>query len=106
MSEVLYERLVQGVIGLVHPAGTIYLDAANNRAGAVLCDGSELSRTEYFELFQAIGTKFGAGDGKTTFNLPDIRSPGQGICYYIYTGLTEDELEAVSQENNAEVIAS
>lgn len=39
----------------------------------LLCDGSEVSRTEYAELFAIIGTSYGAGDGVTTFNLPDKR---------------------------------
>lgn len=47
------------------------------------CDGSAVSRTTYSDLFTAIGTTYGAGDGSTTFNLPDLRgrSPmgkGQG----------------------------
>lgn len=41
--------------------------------GWLLCDGSAVSRTLYPLLFSAIGTKFGAGDGSTTFNLPDAR---------------------------------
>src|SRR5262245_20383477 len=41
--------------------------------GWLLCDGSAISRTTYSELFQAIGTASGAGDGKDTFNLPDYR---------------------------------
>lgn len=34
------------------------------------CDGSAVSRTTYADLFVVIGTKFGPGDGSTTFNLP------------------------------------
>ena len=41
--------------------------------GFFLCNGQALSRTEYKELFGVIGTSFGAGDGSTTFNLPDLR---------------------------------
>lgn len=41
--------------------------------GTLACDGSEISRTAYDELFQVLGTKAGAGDGSTTFNLPDLR---------------------------------
>lgn len=37
------------------------------------CDGSAISRTDYSELFNAIGTTFGEGDGSTTFNLPNIK---------------------------------
>lgn len=38
--------------------------------GYLLCDGSEISRTDYAELFEAIGTVYGEGDGSTTFTLP------------------------------------
>jgi len=41
--------------------------------GYLFEDGSEVSRTEYANLFGAIGTTYGAGDGATTFNLPDSR---------------------------------
>lgn len=37
------------------------------------CNGDPISRTEYPDLFAAIGTTYGAGDGSTTFNLPDMR---------------------------------
>lgn len=37
------------------------------------CDGSEVSRETYNELFTVFGETFGAGDGATTFNLPDFR---------------------------------
>ena len=39
----------------------------------LLCDGREVSRTTYSELFAAIGTVWGAGDGSTSFNIPDYR---------------------------------
>lgn len=41
--------------------------------GYLFADGSEISRTEYAELFEVIGETYGAGDGSTTFNLPDKR---------------------------------
>jgi microcystin-dependent protein len=41
--------------------------------GWLLCFGQAVSRTGYEHLFQKIGTTFGAGDGSTTFNLPDMR---------------------------------
>lgn len=37
------------------------------------CDGSAVSRTAYPELFEAISTTYGTGDGTSTFNLPDFR---------------------------------
>lgn len=36
------------------------------------CNGSEVSRTEYQELFEVIGTTYGSGDASTTFNVPNI----------------------------------
>lgn len=39
----------------------------------LICDGSAISRTDYSELFNVIGTEFGEGDGSTTFNLPNIK---------------------------------
>lgn len=39
----------------------------------LVCDGSAISRSVYSALFLAIGTQFGAGDGSTTFNIPDFR---------------------------------
>lgn len=41
--------------------------------GTLACDGSEISREAYKELFAVLGTKAGAGNGTTTFNLPDMR---------------------------------
>ena len=41
--------------------------------GYLYCDGSEIGRKTYKELFEAIGTLYGAGDGAETFNLPDAR---------------------------------
>jgi len=42
--------------------------------GWLLCDGSAVSRSTYSALFALAGTSFGAGDGSTTFNLPDLRA--------------------------------
>lgn len=41
--------------------------------GWLKANGAAVSRTTYAALFAAIGTTFGAGDGSTTFNLPDLR---------------------------------
>ena len=56
-------------------AGKVFAFAGESTpAGCLLCDGSEVSRSDYWELFAAIGTLYGAGDGSTTFNLPNIES--------------------------------
>lgn len=44
------------------------------RKGWLLCSGAAVSRTQYKNLFDAIGTAFGTGDGSTTFNIPDFTS--------------------------------
>jgi microcystin-dependent protein len=56
------------------PIGAIIgYGAATAPPGWLLCDGSAVSRTTYAALFAVIGTGFGAGDGVTTFNVPDYR---------------------------------
>ena len=57
--------------GIVGQIITYFGDTAPE--GTLLCDGSEISRTTYSELFNVIGTREGEGDGSTTFNLPDLR---------------------------------
>ena len=53
--------------------GMIYINGSNTLPdGFLWCDGSEYSRSEYPELFAAIGTYYGSGDGSTTFNVPDL----------------------------------
>lgn len=56
------------------PVGTIAPFAGNTAPpGWLLCYGQAISRTTYAALFAVTGTTFGAGDGSTTFNLPDCR---------------------------------
>lgn len=57
----------------VEPIGTIFAFAGNNiPVGYLPCNGGEISRTTYADLFAVIGTIYGAGDGSTTFNLPNL----------------------------------
>ena len=54
--------------------GTILPTVATSApTGWLLCDGSAVSRTDYSNLFALVGTTFGAGNGSTTFNVPDLR---------------------------------
>ena len=56
------------------PAGAVMTFATNTApSGWLKANGAAVSRTTYAALFAAIGTTFGAGDGSTTFNLPDMR---------------------------------
>jgi microcystin-dependent protein len=59
-------------------------------AGWIKCDGRSLSRSEYVELFAAIGTRFGADDS-VTFKIPDIRGKVMG-CVGTGNGLTPRNL--------------
>ena len=70
------------------PVGTIeYFATTTPPAGYLKADGSAVGRETYPELFSAIGTTFGEGDGETTFNLPDLidrfaqgsNTPGQKV---------------------------
>ena len=56
------------------PVGTILAYSANGTipSGYLLCDGSAVSRSIYPDLFNLLGETYGAGDGSTTFNLPDF----------------------------------
>ena len=58
------------------PLGAILPLAHNSTvpAGYLLCDGAAVSRTMYSDLFSVIGTTYGAGDGSTTFNVPDYNA--------------------------------
>ena len=57
------------------PIGSIIFFASEQTPGNeyLLCDGRELNRSEFKELYDVIGTIWGAGDGSSTFNIPDLR---------------------------------
>ena len=55
------------------PTGVVQAFAGNTLPnGWLLCDGSAVSRTDYAALYAVIGTTYGAGNGSTTFNLPNL----------------------------------
>ena len=67
-----YKELVLKPGGDTLPISSIVaFDSDTIPNGWLLCDGRAVSRTKYAELFKAIGTKHGSGDGSTTFNLPN-----------------------------------
>ena len=85
------------------PAGSIIMDASQpvgtdangnpifeDKEGFLACDGSEVSRAIYFELFTAIGTTYGEGTDEVTFNLPDIPNMAPTIRYVIRIGKYRD----------------
>ena len=55
------------------PIGVVQAFAGSTTPdGWLLCDGSAVSRTDYADLYAVIGDTYGAGDGSTTFNLPNL----------------------------------
>ena len=57
----------------VAPTGVVQAFAGRTTPqGWLLCDGSAVSRTDYAALYAVIGTTYGAGNGSTTFNLPNL----------------------------------
>lgn len=58
--------------GLIPTGGILPYGKATAPTGFLLCDGAAVSRTTYAALYAVIGTGFGAGDGSTTFNVPDF----------------------------------
>lgn len=58
----------------IEPPGEIGIFAMNKPpAGWLKCNGAAISRETYADLFKVLGTTYGAGDGSTTFNIPDAR---------------------------------
>ena len=55
-------------VGTIKPWGK-----ATAPVGYVLCDGAAISRTDYADLFAVISTTYGAGNGSTTFNVPNLQ---------------------------------
>lgn len=68
------DAVAYGQLAVLIPSGSILMSGRNTApTGWLLCDGSVVSRTTYSDLFSAIGVTYGAGDGSTTFGLPDLR---------------------------------
>jgi len=93
-------KTVNDIIYISSPAGAVqYFAMASAPTGWLKADGSAVSRTDYANLFTAIGTMFGLGDGTTTFNLPDLRGEfvrgfddGRGVDAGRILGSAQDHL--------------
>lgn len=57
----------------IYPGFVTIYAGSTAPTGWLICDGSAVSRTTYAALFAACGTFYGAGNGSTTFNIPDLR---------------------------------
>ena len=69
----LFAGRISGGVNFSEMIGTITpIGMATVPVGWLLCDGTAVNRVTYVNLFTAIGTTWGVGDGSTTFNLPDL----------------------------------
>ena len=57
---------------LIPPGTIIHYAGRTVPSGWLICNGANVSRTDYAALFAAIGTTYGAGNGSTTFGLPNL----------------------------------
>lgn len=74
----------QTVAGDTLPIGSITpYSGISTPSNWLLCDGREVGRETYGQLFAVIGTSYGNGDGSTTFNLPNLTFTGTEIDNYI-----------------------
>ena len=85
------------------PAGSLIWFAgkrAQKPKYTLVCDGAAVSRTTYADLFAAIGTIYGAGDGSTTFNLPNLMDAGDdGTLGYFIRAAVDDASIGTKQED-------
>lgn len=73
-SSVLLASLATEVASKLVPTGALSPYAGDSApTGYLMCDGSLVSRITYATLFGVIGTRYGTGDGSTTFAIPDVR---------------------------------
>lgn len=88
-AEAVPDDVLQSIVSgnwysFVHTGTVLWFASATAPDGFLACDGSAISRTTYARLFAVVGATFGAGDGNTTFNIPNLinnfikgsRSPG------------------------------
>lgn len=91
----------------IPPSGIISMYGGSAAPTAwLLCDGSAVSRSTYASLFSAIGSAYGAGDGSTTFNVPDLRSraalgAGSGSKKMLFSSLASSIVTATGLTNSS-----
>jgi microcystin-dependent protein len=103
-ADVAAALVALGLTNAQVPAGQIgHFAGATAPAGWLAASGQAVSRTTYSVLFAAVGTLYGAGDGSTTFNLPDLRGTflraldsGRGVD----TGRTLGSTQAAAMQNH------
>ena len=73
-------------VGTSVATGTVimFANGTNIPTGYLLCNGADVSRTTYSNLFTAIDVLYGSGDGSTTFTIPDMSGAINGLTYGAY----------------------
>lgn len=71
--QALQQQMQQMMKFIIPIAGVIPFYGTAAPDGWLVCNGQAVSRATYSELFAVISTRSGAGDGRSTFNLPDLR---------------------------------
>ena len=71
MSPLRTKQAIDKLGSTVPPGTMIHFAGKTLPDGWLICNGAAVSRTTYADLFKAIGTTYGTGDGSTTFNLPN-----------------------------------
>ena len=104
-AQITIDKLAASAAQALNAPGDLIVSAASTRPGAVLCNGAAYSRTDttYAALFAAIGTAYGAGDGSSTFNVPDMRGRAL-VAAGAGTGLTNRALGVKFGEENHSLI--
>ena len=88
ISKIKSSRIIDGF-----QPGDLCYSLRAEKEGWILCDGRAVSRTDYSDLFEAIGTQYGEGDGTTTFNVPNLSGrflqmdTSKAIGTYVEAGL-------------------
>lgn len=72
-TRALTAAALEAALGELFAGSIAYFASSSAPAGWLKANGTTVSRTTYARLFSRIGTTFGAGDGSTTFDLPDLR---------------------------------
>lgn len=98
--------VIENTIALPPVGSTMRWKTSTAPAGWLVCGGQAISRTVYAALFSLLGTTYGAGDGSSTFNLPnstDKMNIGAGNLYGLgSTGGSKDAI-VVSHTHTATV---
>ncbi len=86
-----YEKRGESSVLLLPVGSMIGYAGTTAPGGYLLCDGAEVDRNAYSDLFAVIGTRYGAGDASTTFNVPTLAAPATGAALDVTVGYSVDK---------------